>query len=385
MRTKCHLIVTTLLSSMTFNQLYSSEAARPPQYVVLGFDGSKSISFWNDTRSFTKQMSEKNINVPFTYFLSGVVFLKDTQKKLYKGPKHSAGQSEISYGGTQDDLVNRIQQVNLAISEGHEMASHANGHFDGGAERWSESDWTLEFNVFNWLLINVLQNNSLPNSVEPLNLNPEKDISGFRAPYLGVTAGLWSTLKNFKYQYDTSRVSEPNYWPQKLNGVWNFPLAMLRVVDTNKKTLSMDYNFYVADTGAKPDPANAATYRSRMKRSYLKYFEANYKGNRAPLHIGHHFSLWNGGAYHNALKDFAQEVCGKPEVKCVTYKELVQYMESLDEETLANYQRGQFNRENAPKKMLDLKKLNYKTKVYTQKELTALGIEVDPLEAHLSY
>lgn len=147
----------------------------------------------------------------------------------------------------------------------------------------------------------------------------------------------------------------------------------------------MDYNFYVADTGAKPDPANAAIYRSRMKRSYLKYFENNYKGNRAPLHIGHHFSLWNGGAYHNALKDFAQEVCGKPEVKCVTYKELVQYMESLKEETIANYQRGNFNRDDAPEKMLDLKNINYKTKLYSQKELDTLGIEVDPQEAHLDY
>jgi hypothetical protein len=57
-------------------------------------------------------------------------------------------------------------------------------------------------------------------------------------------------------------------------------------------------------------------------------------------------------------------------------------MESLDEVTIANYQRGNFNREDAPEKMFDLKNLNYKTKLYTEKELNTLGIEVDPPEAH---
>jgi hypothetical protein len=376
------ILVATLLSLSIFNQARSTQTARPPQFVVFGFDGSKNINFWKDSRAFTQSMSSKDISVPFTYFLSGVVFLKDSQKKLYKGPKHSAGDSEISFGGTQAELLDRIQQVNLAVNEGHEMASHANGHFDGGVEKWSEGDWMLEFKIFNDLISNIKANNALPSNTESLAINAEKDIVGFRAPYLGVTTGLWSTLKNYKYQYDTSRVAEANYWPKKINQIWNFPLAMLRIADTNKKTLSMDYNFYLADSGAKPDPANASVYRSRMKRTYLKYFNDNYKGNRAPLHIGHHFSLWNGGAYYAALKDFAEEVCAKPEVKCVTYKELVKFMENLDERTLDTYQRGLFERDNAPEMMLSLNKLNTKTKVYTETELEKLGIQVDPPEAH---
>lgn len=327
-------------------------------------------------------MRDENVEVPFTYFLSGVVFLKDTEKKLYTGPKHSAGQSDISFGGTQADLIGRINHINAALSEGHEMGSHANGHFDGGVGRWSESDWMLEFKLFNWLIADVLKNNSLPAGTNGFNMDPEKEVFGFRAPYLGVNAGLWSTLKNYKYAYDTSRVADANYWPQKINGVWNFPLAMLRVADTNKRTLSMDYNFYVADSGAKPDAANSEIYRSRMKRSYLNYFNANYTGNRAPLHIGHHFSLWNGGAYYNALKDFAKAVCGKAEVRCVTYKELTKYMESLDNETLASFQEGNFDRQNSPVKMVDLKSLKKVAKVYSPEELHKEGLVLDPHEAH---
>ncbi len=376
----------TLISSLGSTGLAAQELKRPPQYVVFAFDGSKSLKFWQDTRDFSKSMAAQNTQVPFTYFLSGTVFLKDNKKTLYQGPKHSPGQSDISFGGNEAELTGRIQQMNKAIEEGHEMGSHANGHFNGEEGRWSESDWSLEFKLFNWLIKDVFTNNELPSSLEPLNLDPEKEVVGFRAPYLGVTSGLWPTLENYKFRYDTSLATEPNYWPRKNSkGIWNFPLAMIRIVDTNKRTLSMDYNFYVADSNASPNPANSEIYRSRMKRSYLKYFNDNYAGNRAPVHIGHHFSLWNGGAYYNALKDFAQAVCGKAEVKCVTHKELADDLDELDDETLAQYQRGNFNREDAPTRMKGRREIKTTTKFYNSTELKKLGIEFDPPAAHEEY
>ena len=81
-----------------------------------------------------------------------------------------------------------------------------------------------------------------------------------------------------------------DYWPQKINGIWNFPLADLRIYDTGKPTLSMDYNFYYSQSGGKPDLKNAGKFREEMFNTYLAYFETNYYGNRAPIHIGHHFS-----------------------------------------------------------------------------------------------
>jgi hypothetical protein len=59
------------------------------------------------------------------------------------------------------------------------------------------------------------------------------------------------------------------------------------------------------------------------------------------VHIGHHFSKWNGGAYWGAMQTFAKRVCGLPEVKCVTYGELVTYMEAHKADR-DKFQRGEF-------------------------------------------
>jgi len=79
-----------------------------------------------------------------------------------------------------------------------------------------------------------------------------------------------------------------------------------------------------------------------MLETYLQYFESNYNGNRAPVHIGHHFSLWNGGAYWEAMQEFALAVCGRPEVKCVTYTELADFVDTRSPAQLKAYQAGNF-------------------------------------------
>ena len=81
-----------------------------------------------------------------------------------------------------------------------------------------------------------------------------------------------------------------------------------------------------------------------MLDSYLNYFRANYTGNRAPIHIGHHFTDYQNGAYRDALKIFARAVCGLPEVRCVTYKTLADFMDRLAPEMLAAYRNGDFER-----------------------------------------
>jgi hypothetical protein len=81
-----------------------------------------------------------------------------------------------------------------------------------------------------------------------------------------------------------------------------------------------------------------------MLATYLDYFHTNYTGNRAPLHIGHHFTAYQGGVYNEALKDFARRVCGLPEVKCATYGELADFMDKQKPEALTAYQAGDFPR-----------------------------------------
>ena len=94
--------------------------------------------------------------------------------------------------------------------------------------------------------------------------------------------------------------------PSAIDGIWRFNLAMLRIQGSGKGTLSMDYNFFVAQSRAAADPRRYEAAREQTLQTYLHYFKTNYAGNRAPLHIGHHFTGYQGGAYNEALKSFAR-------------------------------------------------------------------------------
>lgn len=321
------------------------QSARPPQYVLMAFDGSLSLDFWEESLTFANNLKAANKPLDFTYFISGTYFIPDALKadraKGYKAPHGLGwGKSAIGFGGVTEKIKTRVDYVDRAATEGHEIASHANGHFDGS--QWTYEDWKSEFEQFDSIFFGE-------RAVKRLSKVTLEDVVGFRAPQLGHSPGLFQVLAERHYTYDTSKTAEPNYWPQKSSaGVWNMPLAMLRIVGSGKKTLSMDYNFYVADSGGNADPANAARYRKQMVDTYRAYFKSNYYGNRAPVHIGHHFSKWNGGAYWSAMQDFAKEVCGKPEVKCVTYKEYIKYLESLSLEQRTDYKNGAFPKMERP-------------------------------------
>ena len=182
-------------------------------------------------------------------------------------------------------------------------------------------------------------NNGLPGSKFAFAAT---DVIGFRAPYLAKGAALYSTLKAHGFRYDTSGVGQADAWPEKIDGLWRFNLAMLRIQGSGRGTLSMDYNFFVAQSRAAYDPRRYDMTREQTLQTYLQYFKRNYAGNRAPLHIGHHFMSYGGGAYNEALKSFARAVCGLPEVRCVTYAKLADFMDHQNADTLAAYRRGDF-------------------------------------------
>lgn len=320
------------------SSLANAKVDRPPQYVILAFDGSKSVPFWKESRQFAT-----DADVKFTYFASGVYFLATADKNNYVEPAQGKGKSAIGFGGTKAEIAPRVEQVQLAMEEGHELASHANSHFDGSA--YTKTQWNSEFTQFTSLMANAWKNAGVGKN-EPAFWNNyfQNDVIGFRAPQLGVGDGLWGALQDHDFAYDTSRVDKMSYWPKKVNGIWNFPLAGLTIAGTSKKTLSMDYNFYVGQSKGVDGPANKfEEYEEQMLNTYVGYFKNNYYGNRAPLHIGHHFSKWNGGAYWEAMKRFAEEVCTKPEVKCVTYKDLLAFV-AANEKNIASYQKTDFDK-----------------------------------------
>lgn len=311
----------------------AATVARPPQFVLLAFDGSYNNGFWEESRAFAQQTSLK-----FTYFISSVYYVARPNNASYQAPRQRQGASNIGWGDDSADIERRLAHTRAAVQEGHEIASHAAGHYDGSA--WSESEWMKEFESFDTMLFNAPRTAGLSSFDMGF---ASRDVVGFRAPQLGHSRGLFATLANKGFTYDTSKVDAPDYWPQKVDGVWNFPLARLRIVGSGKATLSMDYNFFVADSRGSNDAvtANHAKYERQMVDTYMQYFQSNYYGNRAPVHIGHHFSKWNGGAYWKAMQTFARRVCGLPEVKCVTYKELVSFVEE-NGANLRSYQSGDF-------------------------------------------
>jgi hypothetical protein len=77
-------------------------------------------------------------------------------------------------------------------------------------------------------------------------------------------------------------------------------------------------------------------------QSYVRYFENSYYGNRAPVDLGNHFERWDNSAFTNALQRFVLEECVKPEVRCVPYRDLVDWLDARPPQQLAAFEAGAF-------------------------------------------
>ncbi len=318
---------------VTSSQITSGELATTTntatQYVVLAFDGSRSIDMWKETQRFAKEMTEQGAPVHFTYFINAVYLLAWQHRDFYHPPQHATGSSPIGFASSEKDVANRLEQMNAALDNGHEIGCHLTGHFNGST--WSEAEWRQEFKSFFDIIGRVSELNHLETEpVERRGLNMGKEgFTGFRAPELGVNKHLWPVLKDYKFQYDTSLTDKPGVWPsRRAQGMWEFPLTRIKFAGSSTSSLlSMDYNFYFKQSKA-IEAATRGTplwdeYYTQVLTSYRDYFNQSYQGNRAPIFIGHHFSLWNDGVYWEAMKTFAREVCSKPNVKCTTYKDVM--------------------------------------------------------------
>lgn len=300
-----------------------------PQFVLISFDGSKAVSIWKDIREFKDQMNASGTPLNVTHFINAAYFLTNENKDLYQGPHQERGYTNIGVSEDLEHIRTRIEEVNKAIADGDEIAVHTVGHLSG--LHWAKEDWLQELESFNAIMFGL--DKIYPDAhLPPLNLKAT-DIIGFRAPYLDHDQNLYEALHELpQYKYDTSEVGDDSEWPTKdTHGLWHIPLGMVELGPNRTHILAMDYNWYLHDTNTKNTLTQGTAEWQRVYENTLKamldYFNHNYTGKRAPVLIGYHFSMdWNDGVYWKALKDFAREVCGKPEVKCGTFKELVNYM-----------------------------------------------------------
>ncbi|QGV82270.1 hypothetical protein [Streptomyces ficellus] len=309
---------------------------RPPQFVVFSWDGALE----GDDRLFSRfRQVAKDSNAHMTFFLTGIYLLPKDKQNLYRPPQHGQGAAAIAYP-TREHIRTTLDQLGKAWKEGHEIGSHFNGHFCGakGGGDWSEAEWTSEIDQFYSFVQNWKTNTGFTD-LDPLPFDPTREVVGGRAPCLEGQKTLIPASKPFGWRYDASSSGDFQIWPSKKNGVWDLPLQMLPFPGKDFQVLSMDFNYlYNQSKGLTDgDPAMYDTWREQTRDSYLAGFERVYHGSRAPMFVGNHFEQWNGGIYMDAVEDVMKNVCRRKEVRCVSFRELTDWLDAQDPKVLAQW------------------------------------------------
>jgi peptidoglycan/xylan/chitin deacetylase (PgdA/CDA1 family) len=300
-------------------------AHRGPQFVVVSFDGSGGIRLWPYWRAVARRA-----HAHFTFFVSGVYLLPEAQRRRYQGPRHRAGVSDIWFarpdlGLSAGQVVRRtLAEIAGAYREGHEIGTHFNGHFcepyAGNVDEWSAADWSRELDQFDRLLFRM------PGA---LPFGP-REIVGERTPCLqGRLPVLYRVLARRGFRYDASALAPLGSWPRRRLGIWSVPLLEVPFPGHSYRVVSMDYNLFANQTGG---VSGSRSLEPRIEReTYLtlrRAFRTSYRGNRAPFVYASHFETWNHWAYDRALTRFLLETCGLPDARCVSYRELVGWLDA---------------------------------------------------------
>lgn len=307
---------------------------RPPQFVVFSWDGAGE----DGQKLFSHfRAVGKKYGAAMTYFLSGVYMLPGDRRELYEPPRHKAGASDIGFNDIQG-VKNTVAQMRAAWLEGNEIGTHFNGHFcgpRGGVGTWSPGEWVSEIEQAEAFVQHWKTNAGLA-AEPPLPFDYSRELVGGRAPCLEGQRNLIPAAKEMGFRYDASSVGGRQTWPRRIDGIWDFPLQEIPFPGRGLETLSMDYNFLANQSGTtEGNPLMHATWGRQMHDGLLAAFDRAYRGNRAPLFIGNHFESWNGGTYMKAVEQAIKEICPRKGVRCVSFKQLTDWLDAQDPEALA--------------------------------------------------
>ena len=130
--------------------------------------------------------------------------------------------------------------------------------------------------------------------------------------------------------YDSSMPAPKNgiYWPEKVDGIWEFYMPQVYSPGFDSMTTAMDYNFWAKFNDGKEEPDTAPELRDIVKKTYDFMYDQAYNGNRAPILIANHFNKWNGDSFNPPAMDFMKEKCGQPDTYCATYQDVIAWMET---------------------------------------------------------
>jgi hypothetical protein len=322
-------------------------ATRPPQFLVVSFDGSGGTQLWPYWREIARRA-----HAQFTFFVSGVYLLAEERRLLYRPPRHSRGSSDIWFArpdrgrSARQVVAGTLRQIAAAYREGNEIGTHYNGHFCGpyasAVMGWTARDWNRELDQFDRLLFRARENNGLGRAPR-LPFGPG-EIVGARTPCLQGSFGvLYPVLARRGFRYDASQLAPLGAWPRRQAGIWSVPLLEIPFVGHTFPVVSMDYNFFANQTGAvSASPSRAPAIERETYLSMLRAFRTTYRGDRAPLSFANHFETWNHWAYDKALARVVLRVCRLPEVRCVSFRELVDWLDTQPRARLRRFRAGRF-------------------------------------------
>ncbi|MGW1915692.1 hypothetical protein ACWCQS_34420 [Streptomyces sp. NPDC002076] len=306
---------------------------KPPQFVVFSWDGAGEDS--QKLFSHFREVSKEN-HATMTYFLSGVYMLPEEKRELYKPPQHSPGSSDIGFND-EKGIADTVKQARLAWLEGNEIGTHFNGHFcgpNGGVGTWSVEEWKSEIAQAKQFVKTWKTNTGMKKSA-PLPFDYDKELIGARTPCLEGQKNFMKAARELGFRYDSSGITN-QVWPKKKDGLWDLSMQLVPFPEHTYEQLTMDYNFMVNQSGTKTqgDASKFGYWGDQMRDGLVKGFYRAYDGNRAPLIIGNHFESWNGGTYMRAVEDTVKEVCNKPDVRCVSFHQLVDWLDAQDPKIL---------------------------------------------------
>ncbi|MFI5740066.1 hypothetical protein ACIA9I_17015 [Streptomyces anulatus] len=308
---------------------------KPPQFVIFSWDGAGEVG--NGLFPRFLELAKEH-DAAMTFFLSGIYLLPESKKSLYRPPNNPRGASDIGYL-TDDHVKDTLKYVRQAWLDGHEIGTHFNGHFCGGSgsvERWTPAQWHSEINQAVSFVTEWRTNTGWENE-DPLPFDYRKELIGGRTPCLLGQDNLLPTASKLGWRYDASSPGGRQTWPVKRGGVWDLPLQAMPFPGHSFEVLSMDYNILAnqSQNSTKGMPSRYPGWRTQATGAYLAGFQRAYESNRAPFYIGNHFEEWNGGIYMDAVEEVIKKVAGKDDVRLVSFRQYVDWLDVQDPAVLA--------------------------------------------------
>jgi hypothetical protein len=217
------------------------------------------------------------------------------------------------YADGVEHILIKVRNIRELDELGVELGSHSVRHAHGGG--WSEEAWRFELADHQRILDLV----GLPRP------------SGFRAPFLDWSPGLYPALEAMGMVYDTSQVGG-RAWPVRAPGsrIWIFGVPSVSIPG-HPNALFYDFNLEerLRQAAVGKGIAGEANLRRWIDDAFYAVangeFQRRYAGNRAPFLVSGH------GTFLEPILRLMKRICPLPGVRCATFREAAAYLDAHPE------------------------------------------------------